>query len=203
MLQTCQVWNCRGCSFAGRWETEGKIGVDWVLFRSGSPSSRVTTSQVISPVAGFNENTSTDATVLINSICLRCDLYSSPLWETETSAVLIPFLIFSFLLMSLACFFFFFSFFPEQRHRSADAWGVSESHQWALHSELLVRLLLFVLYLNTAPESWAEPETCQADALSALHIKHLLSPSSRGCWRRMSSSFFSTVRAALILFYKH
>lgn len=29
-----------------------------------------------------------------------------------------------------------FASFSEQRHRGADAWGISESHQWALHREL-------------------------------------------------------------------
>lgn len=44
------------------------------LLRSGSSSSQA----VLSP--GFNENTSTGATVLINSIHLKCDLYRPSLW---------------------------------------------------------------------------------------------------------------------------
>lgn len=78
--------------------------------------------------------------------------------------------------------------FAEQRDWGADAWGVSESHQWALHSELKkyhcsfmsnvslsVPACLFAFHfceLPLAHQSWAqaffrpEPVTCEAAGMT-------------------------------------
>lgn len=49
--------------------------------------------------------------------------------------------------------------FSEQRHWGADAWGISESHQWALHSELNITVSTNLLcvcqaVVSSAPVSW-------------------------------------------------
>ena len=136
------------------------------------------------PCHWFNENTSTNATVLIISKYPRCDLYGS-LWGDRNvcSVNIVPTC--SFILLLLACFF---SFSPFQ---SKDI-GVQ------MHEELVkVTNELYTVSCMSdcsslccscilAPESWADAQTCQAaalklhpaDASSALHRKGILSPSS-------------------------
>lgn len=152
-----------------------------MLLRSGSPCASLSGHQ---PRHCFNENTSTDATVLINSIYLRRDLYGSSLWGDRNVCSVNNVINFSL----LACFFFFSLF------QSKDI-GVQ------MHEELVkVTNELYTVSCMSdcsslcctcipARKSWDELETCQAaalrlrpaDALSALRIKRILSPSSRGC----------------------
>ena len=56
-------------------------------------------------------------------VCLRC--FKTCLQLSFKRAIMIAYEV-------VTCF----SPFTEQRHRGADAWGVGESHQWALHCEL-------------------------------------------------------------------
>lgn len=150
MLQTRQVWNYRGCCFAGRWETVGTTGVDWAECCSGAAPHPLVWQPLRSSVLSLGLMSTLQLMPQSSlPVFLRCDLCGSSLWGYRTicSANTDP--TFSFILFLLACFLFSF---PEQGHWSADARGVSEGHQWALHSELHARLLLFVPYVY--PGSW-------------------------------------------------
>lgn len=131
----------------GRREAARKTWIDWTERGSDlSALPRRSSSGLIGPFTGFNESILTASTVLANGVYLTCDAHRSPLWRAVTICCVFTVILFLILHLTDCCLLSppppSPTSFPEQRHRSADARGVSESHQRALHGELHVNLLL-------------------------------------------------------------